>query len=342
MLEVLAQIDNQHKSTTSLDENIKEDSVLELLKEITKKDVIKLVDIKPTRALKNAILSEISEIKKLEDLIFVCLREIRKTKPLKLEEEKELWRKIKKWDKEARQKFIEANLYLVIKIAKNKRYEWKWLELLDLVQEWTLGLLEAVNSNNPERKNKFSTYAIKGIKRFISRAIYEKWRTISLTYYILKKVNRIKRISINLSKKLWREPTINELAGELKMSIQEIEKFIIFGRDILSLDFPINEAEDTVLLDFMEDTNNICLEESINTAIISEKVDRILKNLKPRDEQIMRMRFWFDWLDEMTLVEVWDKFGVKKQWIYEAEKRIFKKLRKNPEFLKIAEDLIEK
>ncbi|HBA45176.1 TPA: hypothetical protein DEG21_02450 [Patescibacteria group bacterium] len=75
------------------------------------------------------------------------------------------------------------------------------------------------------------------------------------------------------------------------MSIQEIEKFIIFGRDILSLDFPINEAEDTVLLDFMEDTNNICLEESINTAIISEKVDRILKNLKPRDEQIMRMRF---------------------------------------------------
>ncbi|HBY74737.1 TPA: hypothetical protein DEG21_02445 [Patescibacteria group bacterium] len=90
MLEVLAQIDNQHKSTTSLDENIKEDSVLELLKEITKKDVIKLVDIKPTRALKNAILSEISEIKKLEDLIFVCLREIRKTKPLKLEEEKEL------------------------------------------------------------------------------------------------------------------------------------------------------------------------------------------------------------------------------------------------------------
>ncbi len=268
-------------------------------------------------------LSEISD-----DSIRMYLNEIWRVELLSSEEEIELWRKIKKWDQESRKKLAAANLRLVVSIAK--KYMWRGLWLLDLIQEWNVGLFRAVDKFDPDKWFKFSTYATWWIRQWVTRAIADQSRTIRVPVHMIETINRFTHTYRRLTQELTREPLMEELATEMDMDIRKVRQIMRISQDILSLDAPVWSEEDTSLWDFIEDDKTLTPDKETNVSLLKENLYTMLQFLTPRERKIIIMRFGLDGWDIHTLEEVGKEFWVTRERIRQIEAKTLEKLKDHP------------
>ncbi|RKV96573.1 MAG: sigma-70 family RNA polymerase sigma factor, partial [Candidatus Saccharimonas sp.] len=240
-----------------------------------------------------------------DDSVRLYLREIGKIPLLNAEEEMELAHRVIQGDKRAKDKMAEANMRLVVSIAK--RYSGRGLDFLDLIQEGNTGLLRAVEKFDPDKGFKFSTYATWWIRQAITRAIADQARTIRIPVHMVETINKLLRTQRRMTQELNREPTIEELSKELDMEPEKIEYVMKIKQDISSLDAGVGrdgDEEDSVLGDFIEDEDTVSPEESATNQLLKEQVNDVLSSLSDREQKIVRMRFGLDNGKSHTLEEV--------------------------------------
>ena len=273
-------------------------------------------------------LSEISD-----DSIRMYLNEIWRVELLSSEEEIEIWKQIRAWSMEARKKLAAANLRLVVSIAK--KYMWRWLSLLDLIQEWNVWLFRAVDKFDPDKWFKCSTYATWWIRQWVTRAIADQARTIRVPVHMIETINRFTHTYRRLTQELTREPLMEELATEMDMDIRKVRQIMRISQDILSLDSPVGSEEDTSLWDFIEDDKNPTPDSQTNMNLLKDNLYEMLDFLTPRERKIVIMRFGLDGWDVHTLEEVWKEFWVTRERIRQIEAKTLEKLREHPNADKI-------
>lgn len=273
-------------------------------------------------------LSEISD-----DSIRMYLNEIGRFPLIDAEEEVRLGRLIKKGDQNARKKLAEANLRLVVSIAK--KYMGRGLGLLDLIQEGNVGLFRAVDKFDPEKGFKFSTYATWWIRQGVTRAIADQARTIRVPVHMVETINRFTHTFRRLTQELAREPLMEELALELDMDIRKVRQIMRISQDILSLDSPVGGEEDTTLGDFVEDDKYLTPDKNANLILLKENLYEMLDFLTPRERKIIIMRFGLDGGEIHTLEEVGKEFGVTRERVRQIEAKTLEKLRTHPSSDKI-------
>jgi len=273
-------------------------------------------------------LSEISD-----DSIRMYLNEIWRVELLTSEEEISLGKKIRAWDQESRKKLAAANLRLVVSIAK--KYMWRGLGLLDLIQEWNVWLFRAVDKFDPDKWFKFSTYATWWIRQWVTRSIADQARTIRVPVHMIETINKFTHTYRRLTQELTREPLMEELATELDMDIRKVRQIMRISQDILSLDAPVWSEEDTSLWDFIEDDKNPTPDNQTNMNLLKENLYEMLDFLTPRERKIIIMRFGLDGWDLHTLEEVWKEFWVTRERIRQIESKTLEKLKEHPNADKI-------
>lgn len=275
-----------------------------------------------------------------DDSVRLYLREIGKIPLLSSDEEMELARRIIEGDKKAKDKMAEANMRLVVSIAK--RYSGRGLDFLDLIQEGNTGLLRAVEKFDPDKGFKFSTYATWWIRQAITRAIADQARTIRIPVHMVETINKLLRTQRRMTQELNREPTIEELSKELDMEPEKIEYVMKIKQDISSLDAGVGrdgDEEDSVLGDFIEDEDTVSPEESATNQLLKEQVNDVLSSLSDREQKIVRMRFGLDNGKSHTLEEVGQEFAVTRERIRQIEAKALAKLRKHKDAKKLYEYL---
>ncbi len=276
-----------------------------------------------------------------DDSVRMYLREIGKIPLLSLEKETELAEKAMQGDQRAKDKMAEANMRLVVSIAK--RYSGRGLELLDLIQEGNTGLLRAVDKFDPSKGFKFSTYATWWIRQAITRAIADQARTIRIPVHMVETINKLMRTSRRLTQELNREPTNQELAKEMDMDVEKIEYIQKIKQDITSLDAGIGrdgeEGEESTLGDFIEDEDTASPEESATVQLLKEQVREILSTLSDRERKILEMRFGLNSTKSHTLEEVGLEFAVTRERIRQIEAKALMKLKKHKDSKKLHEYL---
>jgi RNA polymerase primary sigma factor len=275
-----------------------------------------------------------------DDSVRLYLREIGKIPLLNAGEELELAQKVVAGDKRAKDKMAEANMRLVVSIAK--RYSGRGLDFLDLIQEGNTGLLRAVEKFDPDKGFKFSTYATWWIRQAITRAIADQARTIRIPVHMVETINKLLRTQRRMTQELNREPTIEELAKELEMEPEKVEYVIKIKQDITSLDAGVGrdgEDEDSVLGDFIEDEDGATPEESATNQLLKEQVQAILSTLSEREQKIVKMRFGLENGKSHTLEEVGQEFAVTRERIRQIEAKALAKLRKHKDAKKLHEYL---
>lgn len=276
-----------------------------------------------------------------DDSVRMYLREIGKIPLLTPEEESELSKKATAGDRKAKDRMAEANMRLVVSIAK--RYSGRGLDLLDLIQEGNTGLLRAVDKFDPEKGFKFSTYATWWIRQAITRAIADQARTIRIPVHMVETINKLMRTQRRLTQELNREPTNEELAKEMDMEVEKIEHIMKIKQDITSLDAGIgrddNDGEESTLGDFIEDEDTASPEESAAGQLLKEQVREILGSLSDRERKIIEMRFGLNGTKSHTLEEVGLEFAVTRERIRQIEAKALLKLRKHKDSKKLHEYL---
>lgn len=275
-----------------------------------------------------------------DDSVRLYLREIGKIPLLSAEEEMELARRVIEGDKKAKDKMAEANMRLVVSIAK--RYSGRGLDFLDLIQEGNTGLLRAVEKFDPDKGFKFSTYATWWIRQAITRAIADQARVIRIPVHMVETINKLLRTQRRMTQELNREPTIEELSKELDMEPDKIEYVMKIKQDIHSLDAGVGrdgDEEDSVLGDFIEDEDTATPEESASSQLLKEQVQEILSSLSDREQKIVKMRFGLDNGKSHTLEEVGQEFAVTRERIRQIEAKALAKLRKHKDAKKLHEYL---
>ncbi len=271
-----------------------------------------------------------------DDSVRLHLREIGKIPLLTAEEELALAQRVVNGDKKAKDKMAEANMRLVVSIAK--RYSGRGLDFLDLIQEGHTGLLRAVEKFDPDKGFKFSTYATWWIRQAITRAIADQARTIRIPVHMVETINKLLRTQRRMTQELNREPTIEELAKELEMEPEKVEYVIKIKQDISSLDAGVGrdgEDEESVLQDFIEDEDSVTPEESAATQLLKEQVQSVLSTLSDREQKIIKMRFGLDGGKSHTLEEVGQEFAVTRERIRQIEAKALAKLRKHKDSRKL-------
>ena len=275
-----------------------------------------------------------------DDSVRLYLREIGKIPLLNAEEEMELAHRVIQGDKRAKDKMAEANMRLVVSIAK--RYSGRGLDFLDLIQEGNTGLLRAVEKFDPDKGFKFSTYATWWIRQAITRAIADQARTIRIPVHMVETINKLLRTQRRMTQELNREPTIEELSKELDMEPEKIEYVMKIKQDISSLDAGVGrdgDEEDSVLGDFIEDEDTVSPEESATNQLLKEQVNDVLSSLSDREQKIVRMRLGLDNGKSHTLEEVGQEFAVTRERIRQIEAKALAKLRKHKDAKKLYEYL---
>ena len=276
-----------------------------------------------------------------DDSVRLYLREIGKIPLLTSEEELALAQKVVKGDKKAKDKMAEANMRLVVSIAK--RYSGRGLDFLDLIQEGNTGLLRAVEKFDPDKGFKFSTYATWWIRQAITRAIADQARTIRIPVHMVETINKLLRTQRRMTQELNREPTIEELAKELEMETEKVEYVIKIKQDIHSLDAGVgrdgDDDSESVLGDFIEDEDATSPEESAAGQLLKEQVANVLSALTEREQKIIKMRFGLDDGKNHTLEEVGQEFSVTRERIRQIEAKALAKLRKHKDAKKLYEYL---
>ncbi len=265
-----------------------------------------------------------------DDSVRLYLREIGKIPLLSTEEEVALATRVTEGDKEAKDQMAEANMRLVVSIAK--KYVGRGLDLLDLIQEGNTGLLRAVEKFDPTRGFKFSTYATWWIRQAITRAIADQARTIRIPVHMVETINKLMRTQRRMTQEMGREPTNEEIAKEMEMEVDKVDHIMKIKQDISSLDAPVrDEEEDSKLGDFIEDEDSDTPEESATQQLLKEHVNVMLDILTPREQKILKMRFGLEDGRTHTLEEVGQEFGVTRERIRQIEAKALAKLRKNRE-----------
>ena len=262
---------------------------------------------------------------KLDDPVRMYLKEIGKIKLLSAEEELEVAKRMAEGDPEARREMSEANLRLVVSIAK--RYVGRGMQLLDLIQEGNLGLMKAVEKYDYTKGFKFSTYATWWIRQSITRAIADQARTIRIPVHMVETINRVLRTSHSMVQELGREPTTDEIAKELHMEVSKVEEILKIAQEPVSLETPIGEEEDSHLGDFIQDDEASQPSEEASFTLLREQLEEVLATLTPREEQVVRMRFGLLDGKPHTLEEVGKEFDVTRERIRQIESKALRKLR---------------
>ena len=270
-------------------------------------------------------LPEDVENAKLDDPVRMYLKEIGRIKLLTPEEEQEIAKKMAEGDEDARKRMSEANLRLVVSIAK--RYVGRGMQLLDLIQEGNLGLMKAVEKFDYTKGYKFSTYATWWIRQSITRAIADQARTIRIPVHMVETINRVLRTSHSMVQKLGREPTTKEIADELHIEESKVEEVLKIAQEPVSLETPIGEEEDSHLGDFIQDDEASQPSEEASYTLLREQLEEVLSTLTPREEQVLRMRFGLTDGKPHTLEEVGKEFNVTRERIRQIEAKALRKLR---------------
>ena len=270
-------------------------------------------------------LPEDVENAKLDDPVRMYLKEIGRIKLLTPEEEQEIAKKMAEGDEDARKRMSEANLRLVVSIAK--RYVGRGMQLLDLIQEGNLGLMKAVEKFDYTKGYKFSTYATWWIRQSITRAIADQARTIRIPVHMVETINRVLRTSHSMVQKLGREPTTKEIADELHIEESKVEEVLKIAQEPVSLETPIGEEEDSHLGDFIQDDEASQPSEEASYTLLREPLEEVLSTLTPREEQVLRMRFGLTDGKPHTLEEVGKEFDVTRERIRQIESKALRKLR---------------
>lgn len=261
----------------------------------------------------------------LTDPIRMYLKEIGKIPLLSTDEEIELAKQMEKGDEEARKKLAEANLRLVVSIAK--RYVGRGMQFLDLIQEGNLGLIKAVEKFDYRKGYKFSTYATWWIRQAITRAIADQARTIRIPVHMVETINRLIRTSRQMVQELGREPTLEELAGKMDMPVERVREIKKISQDPVSLETPIGEEEDSHLGDFIQDDNVMVPADQAAFTLLHEQLMESLETLTVREQQVLRLRFGLDDGRPRTLEEVGRVFHVTRERIRQIEAKALRKLR---------------
>jgi RNA polymerase primary sigma factor len=273
-----------------------------------------------------------------DDSVRLYLREIGKIPLLTAEEELALAKKVKSGDKRAKDAMAEANMRLVVSIAK--RYVGRGLDLLDLIQEGNTGLLRAVEKFDPDRGFKFSTYATWWIRQAITRAIADQARTIRIPVHMVETINKLLRTQRRLTQELNREPTNEEIAAAMEMDVDKVEHIMKIKQDISSLDASVrDDEEDSVLGDFIEDEEAKTPTESASEQLLKEQVKQILGTLTEREQKILKLRFGLEDGKSHTLEEVGQEFSVTRERIRQIEAKALAKLRKHKDTRRLHEYL---
>jgi len=261
----------------------------------------------------------------LDDSVRMWLREIGKTPLLTMEEEVSLAKRIEAGDEEAKAILTEANLRLVVSIAK--RYSGRGMSFPDLIQEGNIGLIRAVEKFDYRKGYKFSTYATWWIRQAITRAIADQGRTIRIPVHMVETINKLIKTQSQLLQDLGREPTLDEVSREMGMSPDRVSEIYRIAPEPLSLETPIGEEEDSHLADFIEDQEAISPSEAASNMILREKIEETLNKLTPREREVLKMRFGLDDGYSRTLEEVGRHFKVTRERIRQIEAKALKKLR---------------
>ena len=260
-----------------------------------------------------------------EDSVRLYLREIGRVRMIKPDEEIELARRLADGDAEAKQKLIQANLRLVISIAK--KYVNRGLPFQDLIQEGNLGLIRAAEKFDHTKGFKFSTYATWWIRQAISRGLADKSRTIRVPVHMVESINKLKKTSAKLSQELGRKPTEEELAHAMKLSVTKIQEILTADREPVSMEMPLNRDEETYLGDLIEDNESSRPDATTEEQLLRQDIGRMLSQLTPRERDIMHLRYGLEDGRQRTLEEVGRLFNITRERVRQIEHKAFRKLR---------------
>lgn len=260
-----------------------------------------------------------------EDSVRLYLREIGRVKMIRPDEEIELARRIAKGDGEAKKKLIQANLRLVISIAK--KYVNRGLPFQDLIQEGNLGLIRAAEKFDHTKGFKFSTYATWWIRQAISRGLADKSRTIRVPVHMVESINKMKKTSARMAQELGRKPTEQELAKEMDLSVAKVQEIIAADREPISMEMPLNRDEETYLGDLIEDNESARPDANTEEELMRQDLNRMLSQLTPRERDIMHLRYGLEDGRQRTLEEVGRLFNITRERVRQIEHKAFRKLR---------------
>ena len=261
----------------------------------------------------------------IEDPVRMYLKEIGKVPLLSAEEEIELAKRMENGDQNAKKRLAEANLRLVVSIAK--RYVGRGMLFLDLIQEGNLGLIKAVEKFDYRKGYKFSTYATWWIRQAITRAIADQARTIRIPVHMVETINKLIRVSRQLLQELGREPSPEEIAAEMDMPVERVREILKISQEPVSMETPIGEEEDSHLGDFIEDDNVPAPAEAAAFTLLKEQLDEVLSTLTDREQKVLRLRFGLEDGRARSLEEVGKEFKVTRERIRQIEAKALRKLR---------------
>ncbi len=261
----------------------------------------------------------------IDDPVRMYLKEIGKIPLLKPHEEVELAKRMMEGDEIAKQRLVEANLRLVVSIAK--RYVGRGMLFLDLIQEGNLGLIKAVEKFDYERGFKFSTYATWWIRQAITRAIADQARTIRIPVHMVETINKLIRVSRQLLQELGRDPKPEEIAKEMDMSEEKVREIMKIAQDPVSLETPIGEEEDSHLGDFIPDEDALAPAEAAAYSLLKDQIEEVLESLNEREQKVLKLRFGLEDGRARTLEEVGKEFDVTRERIRQIEAKALRKLR---------------
>lgn len=274
----------------------------------------------------------------IDDPVRMYLKEIGRVPLLTAEEEVELAKRIEQGDEEAKRRLTEANLRLVVSIAK--RYVGRGMLLLDLIQEGNLGLLKAVEKFDYQKGFKFSTYATWWIRQAITRAIADQARTIRIPVHMVETINKLVRVQRQLLQELGREPSAEEIAEAMGQPVERVREIMKVAQEPVSLETPIGEEEDSHLGDFIEDEDAQAPPDAASFTLLKEQLQDVLDTLAEREAKVLRLRFGIDDGRARTLEEVGQEFGVTRERIRQIEAKALRKLR-HPNRSKKLKDFLE-
>lgn len=261
----------------------------------------------------------------LDDPVKMYLKEIGKVPLLDPEREQELSRRMAEGDERAKQELVEANLRLVVSIAK--KYMGKGLFFLDLIQEGNLGLMKAVSKFDYTKGYKFSTYATWWIRQAITRAIADQARTIRIPVHMVETIHKVTKVSRRMLQEQGREVSDDEIAKEMNMSAEKVREIMKIAQDPISLETPIGEEEDSHIGDFIEDRDTPAPADSASYALLREQLSEVLHTLTPREENVLKLRFGLEDGRTRTLEEVGQQFNITRERIRQIEAKALRKLR---------------
>lgn len=273
----------------------------------------------------------------LDDPVKMYLKDIGRVPLLSPDDEVELAKKMQEGDEEAKKALSEANLRLVVSIAK--RYVGRGMLFLDLIQEGNLGLMKAVEKFDYSKGFKFSTYATWWIRQSITRAIADQARTIRIPVHMVETINKLTRVSRTLLQETGREPTVEEIAVKMGISEERVQEIQRIAQDPVSLEMPIGEEEDSHLGDFIEDDKTQTPSDAVSFTMLKEKLVGVLDTLTPREEKVLRLRYGIDDGKPRTLEEVGKEFNVTRERIRQIEAKALRKLR-HPSRSKLLKDFL--